>query len=154
MDAKFNYLSAVEKWDTVKPYEITGQVSPGLPRNNFEFTSYSATVSDARLGDTPSLDTTGFECVNHTTIEPLDTPESISKHLEATELFLKKHLQADEVLTFQYQVRPSQILTQLNDSLHNSRSESVRQSSTTPPSDLPAISFILVGNNSNYVATC
>ncbi len=104
MDTTFNYLSPIDKWDTVKPYEIAGRVRSGLPRNNLEFTSYSASVSDARHGEVPSLATTGFEWVNHDTPESLDNEESISKHVKEMELFLKEYLRADQVLTFQYQV--------------------------------------------------
>ena len=68
METTFNYLSLIDKWDTVKPYGITGRVATGLPKNNFEPTSYSTIVFDARYVEAPSLATAARDSWYHTRV--------------------------------------------------------------------------------------
>ena len=100
-----NYISSIEKWETIKPYEITGRLNPGLERNNFKFTSHPVKIEDMRFKSTPPrLGKDGFEWIQHVTDERLDNEESISRHILEVENFLKMHLGVDHVLAFQYQV--------------------------------------------------
>lgn len=102
-----NFLSDLEKWETTKPYEITGHLLPGQTRSNFDFTSHQVNVADVRsaTGLQCTLESTGFSWVSHKLSEKLNSDESISRHIEEMEQFIRSHLQADRVMTFQYQVR-------------------------------------------------
>ena len=103
--ASLNYLAPLPQWDDIKPYEISGRVAPGQQKNNLEFVPQVVEVHDARdWGDKFALDTTGFEWVSHNTTEGLDTDASVTRYVEELEAFLGKYLEADMVLTFQYQV--------------------------------------------------
>ena len=105
MHSTLNYLSSIQKWETIKPYEITGRLNPGQERNNFEFTSHSVNIQDMRFKSTPpTLGKDGFEWISHSTDERLDNEESISRNIVEVENFLKMHLGVDHVLAFQYQV--------------------------------------------------
>ncbi|KAI8660069.1 Amidase domain-containing protein [Fusarium keratoplasticum] len=104
--ASLNYLAPLPQWDDIKPYEISGRVAPGQQKNNLEFVPQVVEVHDARdWGDKFALDTTGFEWVSHNTTEGLDTDASVTRYVEELEAFLGKYLEADMVLTFQYQIR-------------------------------------------------
>lgn len=100
-----NYLSPLDKWEEIKPYEISGRVAPGQPKNNFEFTPHDVIIHDARQSPLlNNLEENGFEWATHVTEESLETETSISKHIKEMEAFIKQHLRADMVKTFQYQV--------------------------------------------------
>lgn len=114
-----NYLTPLALWDEVKPYEINGRVTPGLARNNLDFTPYEVDIHDVRDaavqealaggGQSSSsrrlFDTTGFAWERHTTSEDLASDASIDCHIDEMKAFLVDYFHADLVSIFQYQVR-------------------------------------------------
>ncbi|KAJ5090975.1 hypothetical protein N7532_009659 [Penicillium argentinense] len=101
-----NYLTPLQQWDEVKPYELTGRVAPDRRRNNFDFTSHTANVRNVRSNvGAFTLDTTGFEWTHHSTVEDLKTDESVTRHILEVEEFIREHLEAEFVKAFQYQIR-------------------------------------------------
>ncbi|CAK7230196.1 hypothetical protein SBRCBS47491_007503 [Sporothrix bragantina] len=114
-----NYLTPLEKWDEVKPYEIRGRIPPGLDRNNFDFTPYEVNIEDARsstsektpchvdgLNDSHSmLDKAGFTWVFNPLTDSLDSDANVDQHLASMKEFIVDYFKADLVSIFQYQIR-------------------------------------------------
>jgi hypothetical protein len=99
------YLKPLPQWELIKPFQIVGNPSSGTPRKNLEFSPHEVPIQDARdLVPAPSLDIQGFEWINHSTQESLDSEESIRRNITEMEHFLAGHLKARFVRAFEFQV--------------------------------------------------
>ena len=109
----FDYLTRSEFYDAVKPYNFAGALEPEQEshRANLTYTTHDGIkLRDLRGSEhLLSLETHGFELLRHDTKANLDEPsdDDLEKYLEETAAFLKKHLNAEHVLAYNFRVRCS-----------------------------------------------
>ena len=91
------------------PYNFTYSPPPdGLPQNNISLEAINTVIHDIRgKEDTVSLDTTGFEFVQHPSVEKKFVDEEAIRtgYYKEVEELLKKHTGAKRVLIFDHTVR-------------------------------------------------
>jgi len=103
----FNYFGSTS--DGEPPYNFTYTPPPnGLPQSNVTEEAINAVVHDIRgKEDTVSLDTTGFEFVQHTSEEKefVDEEAIQTRYYKEVEELLKKQTGAKRILIFDHTIR-------------------------------------------------
>jgi hypothetical protein len=99
------YLAAIDKWETVKPYQIAGRVTPGHSKDNIELDDNVVDIYDVKdLPEQPKLSTFGFKWIKRPFIESLKDTESINRRVRDLKELVKDRLGAKAMYTYQQQV--------------------------------------------------
>lgn len=108
----FVYIANASKWESEKPYYISGPLAPQQEhlRTNLEYERDEQTVYDLReiKTNTPTIENDGFELVSYNcpVSVSLDTGEKdqTADYLVATSEWLQNRFGADRVLCYAYRV--------------------------------------------------
>ena len=102
-----NYFSSTSNGEP--PYNFTYNPPPeGLPQSNVTVEAVNTVIHDIRgKEDSASLDTTGFEFVQHSSEEKVFVDEEAirTRYYKEVEELLKKHTGAKRVLIFDHTIR-------------------------------------------------
>ncbi|KAF2807644.1 uncharacterized protein BDZ99DRAFT_572558 [Mytilinidion resinicola] len=104
--AEIQYLKPNPLYDNERPYSIATVLLPGVKRTNIEQAAVRTPISSVRgKEDSFALYVQGFEWTRHDLNYELSIDTNVDRYMEEMGSFLRKHLNASEVIVYDYVFR-------------------------------------------------